>query len=66
MTVSDLIELLDGVNPDYQVKLDNNFNIEDSFVTDPITRTIYLETSPEYVKNRNSAAWTIPCYAKEF
>ncbi|MFW9602957.1 MAG: hypothetical protein ACMV1B_11660 [Prevotella sp.] len=46
MTVKELIELLDGANPNYQVKLDINFSIEDAFTTDPITKSIYLETLP--------------------
>lgn len=46
MTVANLILLLDGVNPNYEVKLDIDFTIEDSFTTDPVTKTIYLETLP--------------------
>lgn len=44
MTVQQLLDLLDGVNPNYLVELDINFSIEDSFTTDPITKSIYLET----------------------
>lgn len=46
MTVKQLLELLDGVNPDYEVHLDIDFTIEDSFTSDPVTKSIYLETLP--------------------
>ena len=46
MTVQQLLDLLGGVNPNYLVKLDINFSIEDSFIIDPITKSIYLETLP--------------------
>lgn len=59
MTVADFISLLDGVNPNYEVKLDIDFTIEDSFTTDPTTKTIYLETLPI----KQSYAWVAPIYA---
>ena len=46
MTVRDLTLLLDGVNPNYEVKLDIDFTLEDSFTSDPVTKSIYLETLP--------------------
>lgn len=44
MTVADLILLLDTANPNYEVNLDINFTLEDSFTSDPVTKSIYLET----------------------
>ena len=47
MKVKDLIELLDSVNPEYEVKLDIAYTLEDSFVSDYATKTIYMETMDE-------------------
>ena len=44
MTVQQLIDLLDTVNPNYHVHLDINYSLEDSFTSDPVTKSIYLET----------------------
>ena len=60
MTVKQLLELLDGVNPDYEVHLDIDFTIEDSFTSDPVTKSIYLETLPI---SKSTPAWTTPTYA---
>lgn len=46
MTVQQLLDLLDGVNPNYEVHLDIDFTLEDSFTTDPVSKSIYLETLP--------------------
>lgn len=45
MTVKELMELLDGVNPEYQVELDlPSTTLADSFISDPVKKAIYLET----------------------
>lgn len=46
MTVEELIDLLDGTNQKYQVKLDIPYELGDSFITDTATKTIYLECCP--------------------
>ena len=46
MTVEELIDLLDGTNQKYQVKLDIPYELEDSFITDTVTKTIYLACFP--------------------
>ena len=57
MTVQQLLDLLDGVNPNYEVHLDIDFTIEDSFTTDPVSKSIYLETLPcLHPKSANSQA----------
>lgn len=53
MKVKDLIELLDSVNPEYEVKLDIAYTLEDSFVSDYATKTIYMETLDECNTNSN-------------
>lgn len=72
MTVQQLLDLLDGVNPNYEVKLDINYSLEDSFTTDPVTKVIYLETLPhlstDSIKPLNlstECSWTIPEWLKE-
>lgn len=48
MTVRDLLVLLDGVNPDYEIKLDlPDTDITDAFITDPATKCIYIDTIQE-------------------
>lgn len=45
MKVKELIELLDGANPEYEVELDlPNMTIADSYVADYASKKIYLET----------------------
>ncbi len=59
MTVKELIDLLDTCNPSYTVHLDIDFDLGDSYTSDPATKTIYLETTcPSLPKSQ-----TLPLYA---
>ena len=47
MKVKDLIELLDGCNPNYEVALDiKGYVLGDSYVSDYDSQTMYLELIP--------------------
>lgn len=47
MKVKDLIELLDGCNPNYEVTLDiKGYSLGESYISEYSTQTMYLELIP--------------------
>jgi hypothetical protein len=69
MTVKELIEILDGVNPSYQIVIETDevLAIEDSYVTDTENKRIVLETMQKVPNPYDGVgtAWHPPKFQKD-